>query len=90
MPRYYCEYCDVYLAFDSPSVRKDHNEGWKHKGNVRNYWAIQAQSAASLASSLNISHAPLLGVPVANPNKPPVSTPATLPNAPSHSSPQQS
>ncbi|XP_066321619.1 U1 small nuclear ribonucleoprotein C-2-like isoform X2 [Miscanthus floridulus] len=31
MPRYYCDYCDTYLIHDSPSVRKQHNAGYKHK-----------------------------------------------------------
>uniref|UniRef100_A0A061SA94 U1 small nuclear ribonucleoprotein C n=2 Tax=Tetraselmis sp. GSL018 TaxID=582737 RepID=A0A061SA94_9CHLO len=39
MPRYYCDYCDTYLTHDSPSVRKQHNAGYKHKANVRNYYA---------------------------------------------------
>mmetsp|Transcript_25880 Transcript_25880/g.72483 ORF Transcript_25880/g.72483 Transcript_25880/m.72483 type:complete len:156 (-) Transcript_25880:155-622(-) len=39
MPRYYCDYCDTYLTHDSPSVRKQHNAGYKHKANVRNYFA---------------------------------------------------
>mmetsp|Transcript_9171 Transcript_9171/g.41774 ORF Transcript_9171/g.41774 Transcript_9171/m.41774 type:complete len:109 (-) Transcript_9171:977-1303(-) len=34
MPRYYCDYCDAHLTHDSPSVRKQHNAGYKHK--VRN------------------------------------------------------
>mmetsp|Transcript_8971 Transcript_8971/g.32837 ORF Transcript_8971/g.32837 Transcript_8971/m.32837 type:complete len:86 (+) Transcript_8971:220-477(+) len=38
MPRYYCDYCDAYLTHDSPSVRKQHNAGYKHKANVRNYY----------------------------------------------------
>lgn len=38
MPRYYCDYCDTYLTHDSPSVRKQHNAGYKHKGNVRIYY----------------------------------------------------
>ncbi|CAK9145501.1 unnamed protein product [Ilex paraguariensis] len=38
MPRYYCDYCDTYLTHDSPSVRKQHNAGYKHKGNVRAYY----------------------------------------------------
>ncbi|KAL0222544.1 hypothetical protein RCL1_002398 [Eukaryota sp. TZLM3-RCL] len=47
MPRYYCDYCDVFLAFDSPDVRADHNGGWKHQGNVRNYYAMFALHAPS-------------------------------------------
>ncbi|GKB67805.1 U1 small nuclear ribonucleoprotein C-like protein [Tanacetum coccineum] len=35
---YYCDYCDTYLTHDSPSVRKQHNAGYKHKGNVRTYY----------------------------------------------------
>ncbi|KAI3914216.1 hypothetical protein MKW92_049076 [Papaver armeniacum] len=38
MPRYYCDYCDTYLTHDSPSVRKQHNSGYKHKANVRTYY----------------------------------------------------
>eukprot|EP00897_Mesotaenium_endlicherianum_P003891 jgi/Mesen1/352/ME000001S02661 len=38
MPRYYCDYCDTYLTHDSPSVRKQHNAGYKHKANVRQYY----------------------------------------------------
>ncbi|KAI3382682.1 hypothetical protein SNEBB_003905 [Seison nebaliae] len=47
MPKYYCDYCDTYLTHDSPSVRKTHNQGKNHKGNVREYYqkwlADQAQ-----------------------------------------------
>ncbi|PIN14371.1 U1 snRNP-specific protein C [Handroanthus impetiginosus] len=38
MPRYYCDYCDTYLTHDSPSVRKQHNAGYKHKANIRAYY----------------------------------------------------
>ncbi|GER32988.1 U1 small nuclear ribonucleoprotein C [Striga asiatica] len=34
MPRYYCDYCDTYLTHDSPSVRKQHNAGYKHKFKI--------------------------------------------------------
>ncbi|KAI8781203.1 U1 small nuclear ribonucleoprotein C isoform X3 [Biomphalaria glabrata] len=36
--RYYCDYCDTYLTHDSPSVRKTHCNGRKHKENVRLYY----------------------------------------------------
>jgi len=39
MPKYYCDYCDIFLTHDSPSVRKSHNEGWKHKLAVRTYYS---------------------------------------------------
>merc|ERR1712131_452189 len=38
MPKYYCDYCDTFLTHDSPSVRKTHNAGRKHKDNVRTYY----------------------------------------------------
>ena len=38
MTRYYCEYCDVFLTHDALSVRRLHNSGFKHKGNVRSYY----------------------------------------------------
>ncbi|XP_014662771.1 PREDICTED: U1 small nuclear ribonucleoprotein C-like [Priapulus caudatus] len=48
MPKYYCDYCDTYLTHDSPSVRKTHCSGRKHKDNVRiyyqNWMEEQAQS----------------------------------------------
>lgn len=30
---------DIFLTHDSPSVRKSHNEGWKHQSAVRNYYS---------------------------------------------------
>jgi len=38
MPRYYCDYCDTHLTHDSPSVRKTHNQGRKHKDAVKLYY----------------------------------------------------
>jgi len=47
MPKFFCDYCDCYLTHDSPSVRKAHCSGRKHKDNVRSYYegwmAEQAQ-----------------------------------------------
>lgn len=38
MPKYYCDYCDIYLTHDSVVVRKSHNAGWKHRQAVREYY----------------------------------------------------
>ncbi|XP_054161968.1 U1 small nuclear ribonucleoprotein C-like [Oppia nitens] len=38
MPKYYCDYCDTFLTHDSPSVRKTHCNGRKHKENVKFYY----------------------------------------------------
>ncbi|CAF2141403.1 unnamed protein product, partial [Brassica rapa subsp. narinosa] len=57
--RYYCDYCDTYLTHDSiicifiyifqPSVRKQHNAGYKHKANVRIYYhQFEEQQTQSL------------------------------------------
>ena len=40
MGRFYCDYCDAYLTHDSRSVRKQHCAGFKHKANVRAYYAV--------------------------------------------------
>lgn len=50
MPRYYCDYCDTYLTHDSAAVRKQHNSGYKHKANVRNYYMQFDDLYPSLAS----------------------------------------
>ena len=38
MPKYYCDYCEAFLTHDSPSVRKTHMTGKKHKTSVRDYY----------------------------------------------------
>ena len=43
MPRYYCDYCDMYLTHDSAIGRKQHNYGWKHRENYRVFYAAVAQ-----------------------------------------------
>jgi U1 small nuclear ribonucleoprotein C len=49
MPRYYCDYCDTHLTHDSPSVRKQHCAGYKHKANVRQYYQqFEEQQTQSL------------------------------------------
>ncbi|CAD7670865.1 unnamed protein product [Nyctereutes procyonoides] len=35
---FYCDYCNTYLTHDSPSVRKTHCSGRKHKENVKDYY----------------------------------------------------
>uniref|UniRef100_A0A669QHN0 Small nuclear ribonucleoprotein polypeptide C n=1 Tax=Phasianus colchicus TaxID=9054 RepID=A0A669QHN0_PHACC len=56
-PRFYCDYCDTYLTHDSPSVRKTHCSGRKHKENVKDYYQKwmeeQAQSLIDKTSKTN-------------------------------------
>ncbi|KAI8851685.1 hypothetical protein BC829DRAFT_342027, partial [Chytridium lagenaria] len=37
------DYCDIFLTHDSPSVRKAHNAGWKHRMHVQNYYSALGQ-----------------------------------------------
>ncbi|KAL7414207.1 U1 zinc finger-domain-containing protein [Mrakia frigida] len=46
MPKYYCDYCDVFLTHDSTSVRKAHNSGRNHIQNVRDYYAAMGHDKA--------------------------------------------
>ena len=52
MPKFYCDYCDVFLTNDSISVRKLHCKGWRHKTNVR---AFFAQFVGDPTSALMVS-----------------------------------
>ncbi|XP_047153290.1 U1 small nuclear ribonucleoprotein C-like [Vigna umbellata] len=91
MPRYYCDYCDTYLTHDSPSVRKQHNAGYKHKANVRTYYQqFEEQQTQSLIDQRIKEHlgqaAAFQQVGVAynhlmvqRPNLPPVLPPPRLP-----------
>ncbi|CAL2038653.1 unnamed protein product [Caenorhabditis brenneri] len=46
MPKYYCDYCDAFLTHDSLKGRKTHNEGRRHKDNVRGFYQkwLEAQA----------------------------------------------
>ncbi|KAK6633454.1 hypothetical protein RUM43_001034 [Polyplax serrata] len=84
MPKYYCDYCDTYLTHDSPSVRKTHCQGRKHKDNVKFYYQkwmeeqaqhlIDATTAAFKAGKISNPFAPKPGAAI-----PP---PTTMPGAP--------
>jgi hypothetical protein len=50
MPKFFCDYCDVYLTHDSMSVRKAHNSGRNHLRNVVDYY--QREYLPSLPPSL--------------------------------------
>lgn len=41
MTKFYCDYCDTFLTHDSPSVRKTHNTGRKHKEMVRMFYQVR-------------------------------------------------
>jgi len=39
MPKFYCEYCGLYLINSSPTSRKEHAKGKKHKENKIAYYS---------------------------------------------------
>ena len=71
--RYYCDYCDTFLTHDSPSVRKTHCAGRKHKENVKIYYQkwmedqaqslIDATTAAFKAKGSVIAHPTGVAIP---------------------------
>ncbi|XP_054640834.1 U1 small nuclear ribonucleoprotein C isoform X1 [Dunckerocampus dactyliophorus] len=86
MPKFYCDYCDTYLTHDSPSVRKTHCSGRKHKENVKDYYQKwmeeQAQSLIDKTTAAfqqgKIPPTPFAGAPP--PGGPP--RPGMLPTPP--------
>uniref|UniRef100_A0A3B5MJB2 U1 small nuclear ribonucleoprotein C n=1 Tax=Xiphophorus couchianus TaxID=32473 RepID=A0A3B5MJB2_9TELE len=80
---FYCDYCDTYLTHDSPSVRKTHCSGRKHKENVKDYYQKwmeeQAQSLIDKTAAFQqgkIPPTPFPGGP------PPPPRPGMLPTPP--------
>lgn len=77
MPKYYCNYCDTYLTHDSPSVRKTHCQGRKHKDNVKYFYQkwmeeqaqnlIDATTAAFKAGKMTNSFGPPKGAAIPPP-----------------------
>ncbi|KAB8236153.1 putative U1 snRNP complex component Yhc1 [Aspergillus alliaceus] len=48
MPKFFCDYCDVYLTHDSMSVRKAHNSGRNHLRNVLEYYQRTSTSMPTI------------------------------------------
>jgi len=76
MPKFFCDYCDVYLTHDSMSVRKAHNSGRNHLRNVVDYYQqIGHEKAQSVIDSITNSYAaagqadanPMLQAPMVGP-----------------------
>jgi len=69
MPKYYCDYCDTYLTHDSPSVRKTHNNGRKHKDNVKFYYAkwMEDQAQALIDQTIKQAEKSTKGMPMPMP-----------------------
>ncbi|KAI9363962.1 U1 small nuclear ribonucleoprotein C [Zopfochytrium polystomum] len=82
MPKYYCDYCDIFLTHDSPSVRKAHNSGWKHKMHVQNYYsALSQDKVQEIIDQITKAYEGKLGAPDFAPI-PPLGIPFGLPMRP--------
>uniref|UniRef100_A0A3Q0RNN8 U1 small nuclear ribonucleoprotein C n=1 Tax=Amphilophus citrinellus TaxID=61819 RepID=A0A3Q0RNN8_AMPCI len=81
---FYCDYCDTYLTHDSPSVRKTHCSGRKHKENVKDYYQKwmeeQAQSLIDKTAAFQQGKIPPTPFPGGPPPGPP--RPGMLPTPP--------
>ncbi|RKU49649.1 hypothetical protein DL546_009717 [Coniochaeta pulveracea] len=83
MPKFFCDYCDVYLTHDSMSVRKAHNSGRNHLRNVVDYYQqIGHEKAQSVIDSITSSYA-AEGQAHANPMLPQNQPHGGFPGAPS-------
>ncbi|KAI7173596.1 hypothetical protein KC352_g24568, partial [Hortaea werneckii] len=57
MPKFFCDYCDVYLTHDSMSVRRAHNSGRNHLRNVVEYYQqIGQEKAQSVIDSITSAY----------------------------------
>lgn len=86
MPKFFCDYCDVYLTHDSMSVRKAHNNGRNHMRNVIDYYQqIGHEKAQAVIDGITNSYAaegqamPSVGAPG---NGPPGFPPGGMPGFP--------
>ncbi|MBW0535488.1 hypothetical protein O181_075203 [Austropuccinia psidii MF-1] len=82
MGKYYCDYCDVFLVSESPSVRKAHNSGRNHLTNVRDYYSSLGHDKAQNyideitrmfeSGGSNSTRGPGPGAPTSGPPNPPM------------------
>ncbi|KAG0084856.1 hypothetical protein BGZ92_009500 [Podila epicladia] len=58
MPKYYCDYCDIFLTHDSSSVRRAHNAGRNHLINVKTYYSeLSPESTQSVVDTIQRAYA---------------------------------
>lgn len=94
MPKYYCEYCDIYLTHSSAGGRRQHNSGRKHINNKIEYYTalirekmlappiypVPAHLQDAIRPNMMAGRAPMPGVlpPLA---PPPAFNPGVIPGA---------
>ena len=57
-PRFFCDFCDSDLTHDSENARKQHHDGFKHKANVRNYYAQFQEQVAERSQTNQVENSP--------------------------------
>lgn len=64
MPKFYCDYCDRYLAYGSFQSRKEHREGHNHKDNVKRYYSQYLPIAPTFSGGIGFPPLPMIpGMP---------------------------
>jgi len=86
MPKYYCEYCDIYLTHSSAGGRRQHNSGRKHINNKIEYYQTLIREKnltppmypvpPHLAAAIR---PPMMQRPMPMPNAPPMPLPGMTP-----------
>ena len=59
MPKFFCDYCNVFLTHDSQSGRKQHNRGRRHQENVRLFYATFLQQHVQTGDPITATFAPI-------------------------------
>ena len=74
MPKFYCDYCDIYLAHSSIGGRRQHCIGRKHIQNKIDYYQklVREQGISTLPGTAGGIAPPFLGAPPAFPGMPPI------------------
>ncbi|SIO73377.1 U1 small nuclear ribonucleoprotein C [Babesia microti strain RI] len=81
MPKFYCEYCNIYLTHSSPAGRKQHSQGKKHiNAKIEYYQNLIRERGFQPPTTTN----PLVpfGLPPGLPFPPPFPAPNGLPMMP--------
>lgn len=64
MPRFYCDYCDIFLKADGYAGRKQHQHGRKHQDNLRQYYMQFLRTAVLQKPQARAGIKPLGAIPV--------------------------
>ncbi|GFE52970.1 U1 zinc finger protein [Babesia ovis] len=83
MPKFYCEYCGIYLTHSSPAGRKQHSTGRKHINMKVDYYQKLVREHFFQPPPYTVGAAPPGGFPPVVPGAVPAQTPVEVPKIPS-------